>query len=217
MDALRSEFDETVKFSFTAKVRSRLKRRLEDKIAEYIESLRERLEHGDVPSEEVPAESKPLEGNVFCREADYWTIVYERTLIRLRHRNGLAYIARLLAEPEREFQAIDLDPELQKIDPALIADAIHYKARLDPGVTAEGSTGYFEVLDPQAKRFLLDRKKDVEHKLEAAIATGNTTAEEEARKEMKWFVRELRPRNLDRTDEKAKRAVRMAITEASKA
>jgi hypothetical protein len=51
----------------------------------------------------------------------------------------------------------------------------------------------------------------VEHKLEAAIATGNTTAEEEARKEMKWFVRELRPRNLDRTDEKAKRAVRMAI------
>jgi len=47
--------------------------------------------------------------SVFRREGDYWTVVYEGSLVRMRDSKGLRHLSRLLAEPGREFHAIDLE------------------------------------------------------------------------------------------------------------
>jgi hypothetical protein len=46
--------------------------------------------------------------NVFRREGEYWTVVFEGSVVRLRDTKGLRHLARLLAHPGREFHAVDL-------------------------------------------------------------------------------------------------------------
>lgn len=46
--------------------------------------------------------------NRFRREGDYWTIGRPRNAFRLKDSKGLGYLARLLAEPHREFHVLDL-------------------------------------------------------------------------------------------------------------
>jgi len=47
-------------------------------------------------------------GNVFRREGEYWTVRYNGSVARLKDAKGLRYLARLLADPGREFHAVDL-------------------------------------------------------------------------------------------------------------
>jgi hypothetical protein len=62
---------------------------------------------GDEPSmEHVGAGAEgPM---IFRREGDYWLIAYEGARCRLRHARGLELLARLMADPGREFHALDL-------------------------------------------------------------------------------------------------------------
>lgn len=53
---------------------------------------------------EQPTES----GNVFRREGDYWTVIFDGRTVRVRDLKGMRYLARLLAEPGREFHVLDL-------------------------------------------------------------------------------------------------------------
>ncbi len=46
--------------------------------------------------------------NVFRREGDYWSVVFEGQIVRLRDMKGVRYLARLLANPGREFHVVDL-------------------------------------------------------------------------------------------------------------
>jgi hypothetical protein len=46
--------------------------------------------------------------NVFRREGDYWSVVFEGHTVRLRDSKGLRCLARLMADPGREFHAVDL-------------------------------------------------------------------------------------------------------------
>jgi hypothetical protein len=50
-----------------------------------------------------------VSGNVFRREGEYWTVRYEGSLARLADAKGLRLLARLLADPGREFLAVDLE------------------------------------------------------------------------------------------------------------
>ena len=45
---------------------------------------------------------------IFRREGDYWTIGFERIVIRMRDAKGLHYLQRLLAAPGREVDVLDL-------------------------------------------------------------------------------------------------------------
>jgi hypothetical protein len=45
---------------------------------------------------------------VFRKEGDYWTIVFEGEVARLKHLRGLAYIAHLLDHPRQEFHSLQL-------------------------------------------------------------------------------------------------------------
>jgi len=50
----------------------------------------------------------PAEPHVFRREGEYWTIVYERRVIRLHDAKGLRYLARLLGQPGRPVHVTEL-------------------------------------------------------------------------------------------------------------
>jgi predicted ATPase/class 3 adenylate cyclase len=56
------------------------------------------------------AELNPLVDSaaVFCREGEYWTIVFQRVVIRLKDSKGLQYLQRLLAAPGQQFHVLDL-------------------------------------------------------------------------------------------------------------
>jgi hypothetical protein len=47
-------------------------------------------------------------GRIFRREGEYWTIVYEGTLFRLRDGKGLRYLAHLLSHPDERIHCADL-------------------------------------------------------------------------------------------------------------
>ena len=46
--------------------------------------------------------------NVFRREGDYWSVVFEGRTVRVRDLKGMRYLAQLLADPGREFHVLDL-------------------------------------------------------------------------------------------------------------
>ena len=55
-----------------------------------------------------PADARLGDAAVFRREGDYWSVVFEKHTTRLRDSKGLHYLARLLANPGREFHVLDL-------------------------------------------------------------------------------------------------------------
>lgn len=46
--------------------------------------------------------------NLFLHEGDFWTIAYHGRSLRLGHRKGLVYIAKLLGEPGRRVPSVEL-------------------------------------------------------------------------------------------------------------
>ena len=66
--------------------------------------VRLEAERGEAPS---PSSGERSEC-VFRREGEYWTIVYEGTLFRLRDRKGLRHLARLLGRPGEKLDVREL-------------------------------------------------------------------------------------------------------------
>jgi hypothetical protein len=56
----------------------------------------------------IRAVAAEVSRNLFRREGEYWTVRYEGSVARLKDAKGLRYLARLLADPGREFHAVDL-------------------------------------------------------------------------------------------------------------
>ena len=54
------------------------------------------------------ASGATTETNVFRREGDYWSVVFEGRTVRVRDLKGMRYLAQLLAHPGREFHVLDL-------------------------------------------------------------------------------------------------------------
>jgi non-specific serine/threonine protein kinase len=69
------------------------------------------------------------------REGDYWTVAHEGCVLRLRHSKGMAYLARLVAQPDVEVHAVALEtdapvgraPAAPRLD---LAAKTAYRARL---------------------------------------------------------------------------------------
>ena len=57
---------------------------------------------------EESEEQAILGRNAFRLEGDYWTVVFEQRTVRMRDLQGMRYLARLLADPGREFHVLDL-------------------------------------------------------------------------------------------------------------
>ena len=101
----------------------------------------------ELPSSDQPAAA----GGAFVREGEYWAIVYEGTVLRLRDCKGLRYLARLLRQPGAGVAAMELansddlgvavDPErARSAVTKRIRDAVHKIGRHHPSLGYHLST-----------------------------------------------------------------------------
>jgi hypothetical protein len=165
---------------------------------------------GDAGLDEQPA----ADLNLFRREGDYWSVVFEGRTVRLRDVKGMRYLARLLAEPGREFHVLDL-----------VAAESGSAARDETGQllspTRLGDAG--EMLDARAKDAYRRRLAEIEDDIEQARAIGDPERAAQADAERDFLVRELsravglggRDRRASSASERARvgvtRAVRQGI------
>jgi hypothetical protein len=47
-------------------------------------------------------------GSIFRREGEFWTLLFEGQVMRLKHSNGLLFVAHLLQHPDRDFHVAQL-------------------------------------------------------------------------------------------------------------
>ena len=160
---------------------------------------------GDAHPPPSRADEPAGQANVFRREGDFWSVVFENRTARLRDLKGLHYLARLLADPGKEFHVADLVSGERTESPPL------------PGGSHAG-----ELLDPQAKQAYRRRLAEIEEDLEEARAMGNSERAAQADAERDFLVRELaravglggRDRLAGSMSERARASVTRAVRQA---
>ena len=140
--------------------------------------------------------------NIFRREGDYWTVVFEGRTVRVRDLKGMRYLAQLLARPGREFHVLDL------------------VAAETGQQTALGDAG--EMLDERAKAAYRRRLAEIEEDIEQARTLGDSRRETQAEAERDFLMRELaravglggRDRRAASASERARSGVTRAMRQA---
>jgi tetratricopeptide (TPR) repeat protein len=129
-------------------------------------------------SPERPTTARPT---LFVREGDTWRIGADR-VYRLRHSKGLAYLARLLAEPGREYHVLDLARlEAGGAEPAAPSFGMSAISGAIPGAG----------IDSEARRAYRSRVAELRTTLSEAEATGDAIVAERSRSELDALEREL--------------------------
>jgi tetratricopeptide (TPR) repeat protein len=176
---------------------------------------------GAAPGRERAPEAHPATNahaageSVFRREGDYWCVAFLGQVVRLRDLKGLRYLARLFADPGREFHVLDMvaaegDGSVGTSPDADIGLAI--ASTLDAGV----------LLDAQAKEAYCRRLAEIDEDIEEARAMGDRERAAQAQAERDFLVRELarafgvggRPRRAGSNSERARASVTRALRQA---
>jgi hypothetical protein len=131
----------------------------------------------------------PAAGNVFRREGEYWTVVFDGSVLRLKDTKGLRQLARLLADPGREFHAVDLEAAEGRAaraaaGPRERAAGADLAARPDLGDAGE-------LLDATAKAAYKARLEDLRAELAEAERCHDPVRAARARAERDFLVAEL--------------------------
>ena len=163
----------------------------------------------------LPSAPAPLEGasraegpggpDVFRREGDYWTVAFDGRTVRVRDLKGMRHLARLLAEPGREFHVLDL---------------VALEGGGSGGRPVLGDAG--EVLDAQAKQAYRRRLVEIEEDLDEADVQGDAQRAAQATVERDFLLRELaaavglggRDRRAASASERARAGVTRAVRQA---
>jgi hypothetical protein len=158
-----------------------------------------------VEDRDALADQPAADLNMFRREGDYWSVVFEGRTVRMRDLKGMRYLARLLAHPGRDFHVLDL-----------VAAETGGQSH-----AALGDAG--EMLDARAKNAYRRRLAEIEDDIAQARAIGDAERAAQADTERDFLVRELaravglggRDRRASSASERARvgvtRAVRQAI------
>jgi tetratricopeptide (TPR) repeat protein len=157
-----------------------------------------------VPPARSGARERAGPANVFRREGDFWSVVFDDRTARLRDLKGLHYLARLLADPGKEFHVLDLVSAERAESPMLLG----------------GDAG--ELLDAPAKQAYRRRLAEIEEDLDEARTMGNSERAAQAEAEREFLVRELaravglggRDRRAASVSERARASVTKAVREA---
>jgi tetratricopeptide (TPR) repeat protein len=153
--------------------------------------------------------------NLFRREGDYWSVIFEGHTVRVRDLKGMRYLARLLGDPGREYHVLDL-----------VAAETGSGAQVDSSQAAGlprsalGDAG--ESLDAQARDAYRRRLAELEDDIEQARAIGDAERAAQADAERDFLARELarafglsgRDRRAASASERARAAVTRAIRQA---
>ena len=153
--------------------------------------------------------------NVFRREGDYWSVIFEGQVVRLRDVSGVRYLAWLLANPGREVHVV----ELAAIGRRGGAGSSHVN---DPGLALRDAGDAGEMLDARAKAAYRRRLAEIEDDLEEARAFGDASRIAQASAERDFLARELsravglggRDRRAGSAAERARAGVTRAVRQA---
>jgi len=180
-----------------------------------IETQRTPVDAGKVEPDGGAEQLAVPDVNVFRREGDYWTVVFEGRTTRVRNLKGIRYLARLLADPGREFHVLEL-----------VAAESGGLAAADSGRAAGLSHGYpgdaGEMLDARAKDAYRRRLAEIDDDIEQARAFGDNVRAGQADAERDFLVREIsravglggRDRHAASTSERARVSVTRALRQA---
>jgi tetratricopeptide (TPR) repeat protein len=169
----------------------------------------------DVEHQDALDEQRAGSVNVFRREGDYWSVSFEGHTVRVRDLKGMRYLARLLADPGREYHVLDL-----------VAAEAGSGARADSSQAAGlprsalGDAG--EILDARAKDAYRRRLAEIDDDIDQAHAIGDAERAAQAEAERDFLVRELkravglggRDRRAASASERARAAVTRAVRQA---
>jgi hypothetical protein len=166
----------------------------------------------------APPEGPTRRTATFRRDGDVWSIGGER-IVRLRHSKGLLYLSRLLAEPGREFHALDLVG--QGTVGADRGTGASEAAALGLGVDG-GDRGV--LIDDEARAAYRARLRELQADLDEAAAFNDPVRGENARLEMDALEAQLsaafglggRARPEGSVAERARQSVTKAIREATR-
>jgi hypothetical protein len=143
-------------------------------------------------AERLPSEAAAptVSRNLFRREGEYWTVVFDGVVVRLRDAKGLGHLARLLAQPGREFHAVELEAaDRQPGSPP----AVGPRGRVGAGELAVrpdlGDAG--PLLDATAKAAYQARLTELGAELEQAQGGSDPARAARARGERDFLVAEL--------------------------
>jgi len=170
---------------------------------------------GHVEDHDAVDEQPVASLNVFRREGDYWSVIFEGRTVRVRDLKGMRYLARLLADPGREYHVLDL-----------VAAETGSGAQVDSsqaaGLPRAGLGDAGEGLDAQAKDAYRRRLAEIDDDLEQARAIGDAERAAQADTERDFLVQELarafglggRNRRAASASERARAAVTRAVRQA---
>jgi tetratricopeptide (TPR) repeat protein len=152
---------------------------------------------------------------VFRREGDYWSVSFDGHTVRLRDVRGVRYLARLLANPGREFHALDL----VAVEQGGRVGTAHV---MEPGLSYRAAGDAGEMLDARAKEAYRRRLTEIADDLEEAQALGDASRVDQATAERDFLARELsravglggRDRRVGSAAERARASVTRAVRHA---
>jgi tetratricopeptide (TPR) repeat protein len=183
--------------------------------ARALSDLRGNDSQGQIQPVSLGANARFAQQDFFRREGDVWSVIFEGHTVRLRDQKGLHYLARLLADPGREFHVLDLVVG-DRDEPGKASRAA------EPGLSVSGGLGAGPLLDAQAKESYRRRLFEIEEDIEDARAMGDSERAEQADTERDFIVRELsravglggRDRQAGSASERARASVTRAVRQA---
>ena len=146
----------------------------------------------------------------FLREGEYWTVAYGGSTVRVRDAKGMHHLARLLADPGREFHALDLAGERIAAVSVGLAD--------ESGMTV-GDVGDAGIrLDAEAKSAYLGRLHELEEEAAEAEAWNDGERGARAQQEIAFLTEELKGAvglgGRDRREASSAERARLSVTRA---
>ena len=197
--------------------RADLERQAARTILEEIEAAPTVSPAGDIAHHDALDEQPAATVDDFRCEGDYWTVTFDGHTVRVRDLKGMHYLARLLADPGREYHVLDL----VAAETGSVASLDNSHAARLPH-SALGDAG--EMLDARAKDAYRRRLAEIDDDIEQAHAIGDGERAAQADAERDFLLRELsravglsgRDRRAASASEHARagvtRAIRHAIT-----
>jgi len=195
--------------------RAGLERQTARTILEGIEAAPSVTPPAHVQHHDAPNEQPVVSANVFRREGDYWSVIFDGQTVRVRDLKGMRYLARLLADPGREYHVLDL-----------VAAETGSGAQVDSSQGANLPRSAFgdagAILDARAKDAYRRRLAEIEDDIDQARALGDAERASQADAERDFLVRELarafglggRDRRAASASERARASVTRAIRQA---